>query len=79
MALALRMMLRRDITSGRKRKMTASTHSAIASLLEKSPPFKAAMAVKPLRSAFLDQIVEIGKKQAPIRPRVPKKTTGSEV
>jgi NAD-dependent dihydropyrimidine dehydrogenase PreA subunit len=51
----------------------------VASLLEKSPPFKAAMAVKPLRSAFLDQIVEIGKKQAPIRPRVPRKPTGSEV
>ena len=52
----------------------------IASLLEKSPPFKAAMAVKPLRSAFLDRIVETAKKQAPVRPQrqVARRPTGSE-
>jgi len=36
----------------------------IAAVIEKSPPYKAAMAIKPLRSAFLNRIVAAAKKQA---------------
>ncbi len=52
----------------------------IASLLEKSPPFKAAMAVKPIRSAFLDRIVETAKRDTPLQPRPASspEPTGSE-
>ena len=35
----------------------------IVSILEKSPPFKAAMAIKPLRSAFLNTMVKEAKRQ----------------
>lgn len=35
----------------------------IVSILEKSPPFKAAMAIKPLRSAFLSMIVKEAKRK----------------
>ncbi len=47
------------------------SHRALGRLmavLEKSPPYKAAMAIKPLRSAFLSKIVSEAKKQVgPIR------------
>ena len=47
------------------------SHRALGRLiavLEKSPPYKAAMAIKPLRSAFLNKIVSEAKKQVgPIR------------
>ncbi len=40
----------------------------VMGVLEKSPPYKAAMAIKPLRSAFLNKIVAEAKKQVgPIR------------
>jgi hypothetical protein len=36
----------------------------IIGVLEKSPPFKAAMAIKPLKSAFLTAMVNQARKQA---------------
>jgi ferredoxin len=35
----------------------------VIGVLEKSPPFKAAMAIKPLRSAFLNTLIKEGKRQ----------------
>ncbi len=41
-----------------REKLSHRAFGRIFSVLEKSPPFKAAMAIKPLRSAFMKKIVE---------------------
>ena len=46
-----------DLVFDNPQRLSHRALGAIARVIEKSPPFKAAMAIKPLRSAFLDRIV----------------------
>ena len=44
-------------------KMSHRALGRIAKVLENSPPFKAAMSIKPLRSAFLGKLVDKSKEK----------------
>ena len=47
-----------------REKLSHRALGRVIGILEKSPPFKATMAIKPLRSAFLSTLVKEAKKQA---------------
>ena len=51
-----------DVFFEERERLTHRALARILGLLERSPPWKAAMAIKPLRSAFLSAIVKRAKK-----------------
>jgi ferredoxin len=53
-----------DLIFDEPERLSRRAMARIVSVLEKSPPFKAAMAIKPLRSAFLNSIVKGAKANA---------------
>jgi len=52
-----------DIIFPDREKLSHRALGRVIGILEKSPPFKATTAIKPLRSAFLSTLVKEAKKQ----------------
>jgi ferredoxin len=52
-----------DLIFPEREKLSHRALGRVIGILEKSPPFKATMAIKPLRSAFLSTLVKEAKKQ----------------
>ena len=53
-----------DLIFNEHEKLSHRALARIIGVIEKSPPFKAAMAIEPLKSAFLGTMVERAKKES---------------